>query len=63
MRLLSWEVHTGLKQIFFKMGKRYLDSFDGNFYLKGHGDPKLVYEDIQEIVHAMRAKGYRKLRG
>ena len=51
------------KTDFFAMGKRDLDAFDGTFYLKGRGDPKLVYEDLQEIVHAMRAKGYRKLLG
>ena len=51
------------KTDFFIVGKRDLDSFDGDFYLKGRGDPKLVYEDLQEIVYAMRAKGYRKLRG
>ena len=34
------------KTDFFIVGKRNLDVFDGNFYLKGRGDPKLVYEDL-----------------
>jgi len=51
------------KTDFFMAGRRDLDAFDGNFYIRGRGDPKLVYEDLQKIVHAIRAKGLRKLRG
>ena len=51
------------KTDFFTVGKRNLDTFDGNLYIRGSGDPKLVYEDLQEIVYAIRRKGLKTLLG
>lgn len=35
----------------------------GNLVLKGGGDPKLVIEDLQQFVAAMRAAGLQEVRG
>ncbi|MEY2776119.1 MAG: D-alanyl-D-alanine carboxypeptidase/D-alanyl-D-alanine-endopeptidase [Pseudomonadota bacterium] len=49
-------------QIFGK-GSLRSGVFDGTLVLKGGGDPKLIREDLEEIVGQLRAKGYRELRG
>lgn len=37
--------------------------FQGVMTLQGGGDPKLVKEDLEQMVAGLRAKGYRELRG
>ena len=35
----------------------------GNLVLKGGGDPKLTYERLWQLAHALRARGLREVRG
>lgn len=51
------------KTEFFVQGEKKNDSFTGNFYMRGRGDPKLVYEDLQQIVLDIREKGFEQLNG
>ena len=51
------------KTEFFAQGEKINKSFTGNFYMRGRGDPKLVYEDLQEIVLNIRGTGLEQLNG
>ena len=51
------------KTEFFTVGKRNFNSFNGDLYIRGYGDPKLVYEDLQDIISEMRATGLKNLKG
>ena len=39
------------------------DSLDGNLVIKGGGDPKLVIEDVTELIAKLRGAGLREIRG
>ncbi|MFZ4759209.1 MAG: D-alanyl-D-alanine carboxypeptidase, partial [Burkholderiaceae bacterium] len=39
------------------------DTLDGDLVLRGGGDPKLVIEDMTELVARLRASGLRQIRG
>jgi len=44
-------------------GRLQGDALDGDLVLRGGGDPKLVIEDVTELVGRLRATGLRVLRG
>lgn len=45
-----------------KSGKK-LDSYNGNLYLRGGGDPNLSLEKLGSILRSLRQEGLRRLRG
>ncbi|MGE0799401.1 MAG: D-alanyl-D-alanine carboxypeptidase/D-alanyl-D-alanine-endopeptidase [Lautropia sp.] len=51
------------KTAIYTSGRQDGDALDGDLIVKGGGDPKLVIEDITEIMHKLRLAGLRQIRG
>ncbi|MBU2590570.1 MAG: D-alanyl-D-alanine carboxypeptidase/D-alanyl-D-alanine-endopeptidase [Nitrospinae bacterium] len=51
------------KTSIFYDGKRTNSHIEGNLYLKGYGDPKLVLEEMWLLAHEIKNSGVKEIRG